>query len=115
MDPVLPPPAAEMHAAAQHLGLETRLAMEGDDPSFGDGTLTDHSFSTMPTRLLAMYRRPVSSQSNMTPTTRPTIHRMPDGRSARAATTGEIPDESNHGRNVATSTNSGDPTTQLLR
>ena len=30
-------------------------------PPSGTDPLTDHSFSTMPTRLLAMYRRPVSS------------------------------------------------------
>ena len=84
-------------------------------PPSGTEPFTDQSFSTMPTRLLAMYRRPVSSQSTITPTTRPTIQKMPAGRSARAATTGEIPDESNHGRNVATFAISGDPTTQLLR
>src|SRR5271165_1374061 len=84
-------------------------------PPSGTEPLIDHSFSTMPTRLLAMYRRPVSSHSTTTPTTRHTIQKMPAERSARAATTGEIPDESYHGKNVATFAISGDPTTQLLR
>ena len=65
----------------------------------------------MPTRLLAMYRRPASSQSKTRAMTSPTIQKMPDGRSARAAKTGVTPDERNPGRNDATFSNSGDPTT----
>ena len=39
VDPVLPSPEAEMHAAAEDLGLETRLALQRDDPAFGDRSL----------------------------------------------------------------------------
>ena len=39
VDAVLPAPQAEVHAAAEHLGLEAGLAVEGDDPAFGDRSL----------------------------------------------------------------------------
>ena len=39
VDPVLPAPEAEVQAAAEHLGLEARLAVQGDDPALGDRTL----------------------------------------------------------------------------
>ena len=44
-----------MQAAADDFRLEAGFAIKGDDPPSGTDPFTDQSFSTMPTRLLAMY------------------------------------------------------------
>ena len=56
-----------MEAAAQEVGLEAGLAVQGDDPPLGTEPRADQSFSTMPTRLFGMYRTPESTTSEACP------------------------------------------------
>jgi hypothetical protein len=79
----------------------------------GTDPFVDQSFSTIPTRLLAMWRKPASSQAAITARTAPTVHTKPPGIVGDAPQTG-APDEAIADKIDATCSTSGEPTVELL-